>query len=448
MEPNLQLQLELDLLGALYSPGPVKHAIERIEAYESYMFSALSPDDFTDKRCAAVFQAFQEARASGSDSETLIILRDRGLIRRPIADWIEFLQDVRERYVNPATMMWLTRSVYRASRLRRVKEQLAALGEELPEINLAMLGQNGGLLNLPDIRGKAAELLASIEPPEFNRSFADDVNDVISASVEERMPAQIKLGIHPIDADTVLLPGHLMIVGASPHAGKTIFSGQVCLNLALRGERSLFLTGEVKRHEIIERLTCNLSNQDIYALRGVGKVDSVKRDIQNAGEILKALPIQIEQTYTLKSVEDALLREARLGTRLVVIDYLQKIRDMKIYRDRSRHEEVALVAETLKQLALEHGVAIIATSQFNREATKDNVEPRMSHLRESGAIEQEADHILLLWRKQEGVFYRIAKNRHGRIADQWSPLDIDYPLFRIGAGNYGCAGAQSEDIYP
>ncbi len=434
---------ELDLLASFYNPVSVRDAVESIEAYEDYMLRTLEPGDFTDAKRSVVFSALKEARSTGCDSQTLVILSKANRCGMTTADWYEYLCALRERAVNPAYMLWLTRTVYRASRLRKVRTDLAEIGETLPEINLAAMGHDGSLLDLPDIKGRAAEMLESIEPPEFRRGFESEVDDVAARSIAESGAPQVRLGIHALDADTVARPGHFIVIGATPRSGKSVLGGQVALNVAQQGGGALFLTAEMSRGEVIERWLCNLANIDLYALNGAGKSDAQKASVADARERLKALPLRVEFAATLKAVESRIVEASRKGCKLVVVDYLQKIRDMKLYRDRSRNEEVGFVAESLKAAATEHGLVVLALSQFSREAAKN--EPQMAHLRESGAIEQEADHIILLWRKEDGVYYRIAKNRHGRNTDQWIPLDVDYAMFRVNAGNAGIR--ESEAIY-
>jgi replicative DNA helicase len=115
---------------------------------------------------------------------------------------------------------------------------------------------------------------------------------------------------------------------------------------------------------------------------------------------------------------------------LVVFDYIQLFNPTKVNQNQNRNLQIANITMSLKQLAMELNVAIIALSQLNRGSDKDNREPRTSDLRDSGSIEQDADVILFITSdKDENRVLTIAKNRSGRQnvkADLKTDLSVNY----------------------
>jgi replicative DNA helicase len=232
-----------------------------------------------------------------------------------------------------------------------------------------------------------------------------------------------------IDLDDItggFQPGQLIILAARPSMGKTAMALNICEHAAIGLKVPvLFVSLEMAHLEIAERLLCSRSRVDGYKLR-TGKVANREmaqlarafNDLSTGGQIF------IDDTASRNMLQIGasarrLRRREKLG--LIVVDYIQLV-DSEESRD-SRQEQIAKISRRLKTLARELPVPVIALSQLNRAVeNREDRRPRMADLRESGAIEQDADMVLLLHRPeyydandQPGIAELIvAKNRNGR----------------------------------
>jgi replicative DNA helicase len=222
-----------------------------------------------------------------------------------------------------------------------------------------------------------------------------------------------------------LRSGEFVIVGARPRVGKTSFALNLLEHVAGFSQPVLFVSLEMTRIELGDRLLSSRSGVPFELIRRGSKNSDNRRSIIDAQAELAPLPIFFDDSprRTIADIAAQARRvKRRSGLALVVIDYLQLIEPDNV-RDQ-RQEQVAKMARRLKTLARELSVPIVCLAQLNREADKAaDHKPRLSHLRESGAIEQDADVVILLHReslyrddpdlrgKAEAI---VAKNRNGR----------------------------------
>lgn len=216
----------------------------------------------------------------------------------------------------------------------------------------------------------------------------------------------------------------LIIIAARPSVGKTSFALGILRNVAVDYDLPVFFVSlEQSRLELAERLLCCQSRVDSQKIRkGHLSAEDLDRLLE-AGDRLNSARIYIDDTPAqsmLRIAANARRLKKRHDIKLVVIDYLQLI-DPDNRRD-NRQEQVAAISRRLKHLARELKIPVIALAQLNRgpEDRQDH-KPRLSDLRESGAIEQDADTVILLHRddyrepgQNEGVIDLIvAKQRNG-----------------------------------
>jgi len=199
----------------------------------------------------------------------------------------------------------------------------------------------------------------------------------------------------------------LIIVAARPSMGKTAFAMNVAEYVAIDlSVPTLFVSLEMSSIELADRLLCSRTRVNGHRLRnGTISNEDRRKLIEKAGEI-SAAPLFVDDSPSRTVSEIAAAarrirrREKKLG--LIVIDYLQLI-EPDNPKD-PRQEQVAKIARRLKGLAREMEVPVMCLAQLNRQAedSKDHV-PRLSHLRESGAIEQDADVVMFVHREE---YYR------------------------------------------
>lgn len=245
-------------------------------------------------------------------------------------------------------------------------------------------------------------------------------------------------------------PGTLTVVGARPSMGKTALALNLCEHAVLRSGIVPFLVSlEMGRVEVANRLIQSVSRIEGHKLKHpcLLRDDDLGR-LEEARHALMACNFPIDDTpsRTVAQVAaNARRLRSRRGIGLMVVDYLQLI-DGDSARE-SRQEQVAKISRRLKGIARELQIPVIALSQINRgvEGREDH-RPRMADLRESGAIEQDADVVLLLHRPeyydpndQPGIAEVIvAKNRNGatetvqlvfhRQFARFDSLDTRYPI--------------------
>jgi replicative DNA helicase len=212
--------------------------------------------------------------------------------------------------------------------------------------------------------------------------------------------------------------GELIILAARPSMGKTALALNIAEYTSMQAQiPTLFVSLEMSAVELGDRMLCSIAEVNGQRLRnGTISNEDRRRLVEKAGEMSLA-PLFVDDTpsRTVTEIAAAARRLKRKdGLGLVVIDYLQLIEP-----DNSkdpRQEQVAKIARRLKGLARELKVPVMCLAQLNRqaEASKDN-KPRLSHLRESGAIEQDADVVMFVHREE---YYQTNEEDRQRVAGQ------------------------------
>lgn len=198
----------------------------------------------------------------------------------------------------------------------------------------------------------------------------------------------------------------LIILAARPSMGKTALALNMVENIAARGKQTVgFFSLEMSCTQIIQRLLSSLSQVDLQRLRSGHLSMREKTRVLNALGNMAPLPIFVDDTpgLSISSVRGRALRlkHQQPDLALLVIDYLQLMEAGASRGQRSRQEEVSAISRGLKALARELEVPVLALSQLSRGVEgRESGEPRLSDLRESGAIEQDADVVLFIHRKK------------------------------------------------
>ena len=200
-------------------------------------------------------------------------------------------------------------------------------------------------------------------------------------------------------------PADLVIVAARPSMGKTAFVLNVAQYAAIEREVPVAVFSlEMSKSSLVQRMLTSEARIDAQRLRkGLLRDDDFPRLARAAG-ILGSAPIWIDDTpamtlLEMRSKARRLRADSNIG--LVIVDYLQLMQGPM--NSESRQQEVSQISRGLKALAKELGIPVVALSQLSRapeQRTGDNKRPQLSDLRESGAIEQDADLIMFLYRQE------------------------------------------------
>ena len=198
-------------------------------------------------------------------------------------------------------------------------------------------------------------------------------------------------------------PSDLIIVAGRPSMGKTAFALNVALRSAVHhGTRAAVFSLEMSTEQLIQRMLCTFGKVDLASMRRGFLNDEDWTRLYDAAQYLQAAPVFIDDTPALSTLElrarcRRLKSEQDIG--LVVVDYLQLMRASRNID--SREQEISDISRTLKAIAKELNVPVVALSQLNRKVEeRTDKRPMLSDLRESGAIEQDADVICFVYRDE------------------------------------------------
>lgn len=256
-------------------------------------------------------------------------------------------------------------------------------------------------------------------------------------------------GFHDLDAMTNgFHGGEMIVVAARPSMGKTSFVMNIVENIAIRKENPVpcaVFSLEMTSESLVQRLLCSRAKVQMQKLRGgfLAKSDFPKL-MQVAGQLAEA-PIWIDDTPGL-SINELQAKARRLKQQhdigLIAIDYLQLLKAPDVGGRDGREKEVAAISGGIKGIAKELNIPIIVLAQLNRNPDGRGGKPRMSDLRESGSIEQDADLVGLLMRPEvyaddeedrESKFgeaeFIIAKQRNGPTGEV--PLTFEKAFMRF-----------------
>lgn len=256
--------------------------------------------------------------------------------------------------------------------------------------------------------------------------LVDTFDNLEKLASQEQGVIGIPSGFVDLDNRTLgFLPGQLIIVAARPAMGKSAFALNILSNAALKSNRAVvYFSLEMAKEELVNRILASEAMVDSNKIRSGKLEDEDWISLTNASGVLSEAKIILDDSAGFSPIElrarcRKLKMEHDIG--LVVIDYLQLMDASK--SNVSRQADISEISRSLKVLAREIGVPIIALSQLSRapEQRPDH-RPMLSDLRESGSIEQDADMVMFLYRddyynpetdKKNVAEVILAKNRAG-----------------------------------
>ena len=261
-------------------------------------------------------------------------------------------------------------------------------------------------------------------------ALLDRVNELAENGAEE--VTGVRTGFYDLDRMTAgLQKGDLIVLAARPSMGKTAFALNIAEHAAVsEGLPVLVFSMEMGASQLALRMVGSLGRIDQSGLRTGNLKDGDWERLADAVDRLKTAQVFIDETPALNSAE--LRARARRMARqfggtlgLIVVDYLQLMSGSSSGSDENRATEIGEISRGLKALAKELQCPVIALSQLNRSVeTRNDKRPMMSDLRESGAIEQDADVIMFIYRdeyynkdsKEPGIAeIVIGKQRNGPV---------------------------------
>jgi replicative DNA helicase len=228
----------------------------------------------------------------------------------------------------------------------------------------------------------------------------------------------VATGFRKFDEMTAgLQPADLVVVAGRPSMGKTSFCLNIAESTALREKTPVGIFSlEMSKEQLVQRMLCSVAKVDSHKLRTGFLRDEDWPKLTRAAGALSEAPIFIDDTPGISLLEmraKARRLKAEQGLGLVIIDYLQLISGRG--RSESRQQEISEISRSLKAMAKELGVPVVALSQLSRAVeSRQPPRPQLSDLRESGAIEQDADVVVFLYRP---AFYRTRREEEDEEAE-------------------------------
>lgn len=213
----------------------------------------------------------------------------------------------------------------------------------------------------------------------------------------------LRTGFSELDELTTgFQPGDMIVVAGRPSMGKTALGLNMAEHAAVNeGLPVVFFSMEMSRQQVAQRLLCSRAHIDSHRFRKRMLNEVERRSLADFCVELQAAPLFVDDTPGLTPLElRAKARRLKMqhDIRAVFVDYLQL---MHAPGHESRQQEISYISRSLKALGRELGIPIIALAQLNRQTEgRTGNQPRMSDLRESGAIEQDADAVLLIHREE------------------------------------------------
>ncbi|MFH1652438.1 MAG: replicative DNA helicase [Pseudomonadota bacterium] len=294
------------------------------------------------------------------------------------------------------------------ARIVRDKSVLRVLIEKSTDIVTRGYEEQG---NVDDFLDTAEQMIFDVAQRRVKKGFVA-VKDIVKDSFKaiEKLYEQKSLvtgvptGYKDLDRMTCgLQPSDLIIIAGRPSMGKTSFAVNIAENASIDHNLvTAIFSLEMSKEQLVQRMLCSRAEVDASKLRGGFLSESDWPKLTRAAGLLSEASIYIDDTPAINVLEvraKARRLQKNRGLNLIVIDYMQLMRG--VGRIESREREISEISRSLKALAKELTVPVIALSQLNRGVeSRQDKRPQLSDLRESGAIEQDADVIAFVYRDE------------------------------------------------
>jgi replicative DNA helicase len=375
----------------------------------------LEPDDFYITKHGDIFVAMQELMRKREPVDIVTVRSQLG--EHPSVDG-SFLADLMnavpgvphvESYVNRIKNAARKRSIIQAA------GEISSIGYDEPDSVTAEENAKQTLLRALDQDRSSQRILSP-----------KDQSDLLVAMFEERARGEepaLPTGYPALDGATNggFRGGELIVIGATTSVGKSSYAENIAENIARRDYQVLYFNLEMSDRRMMERAAKRTHKMSTSAfLAGPTHAKDVAA-LTEIAEERSQMPLTLisngmaSTAFIWAVTAQHVMRYGSID--MIVVDYLQLLKD-KQTKSGSEVLRIAQMTASLKALAMEHEVPVMLVSQLNRDAARRSGEPELHDLRESGAIEQDADIVILLW-KDDGdeVHAKIAKQRDGPILE-------------------------------
>jgi replicative DNA helicase len=414
--PPQNAEAEAMLLGSLMAA----------DTYVAEALSVVSQEDFYREGHRAIFRAVEALFGSGEPVEPITVIerltKDGDL---DAAGGRVAVLDLMETPFIAASFRTYAQMV----RETAIQRRLLQVGQQIEKMVAQREGETSAMLQ------DAETLVYGLSQKDVRGDFAR-AHELVIRGIERLTAAEesgtgltgVATGF--VDLDRIvggLQPGNVIVVAARPSMGKTALALGIAEHAALSQERAVAIFSlEMSGDELIQRLLASTAIVDAGRIRAGRLAPEDWSRIGRAADRLSAAKLFIDDSEGV-SIGEMRSKTRRLKSResldLVIVDYIQLMEGNRDRRDENRVQELSSISRGLKMLARDLEVPILCVSQLNRAPdARTDKRPMLSDLRESGAIEQDADLVLMIYRddyydensEDRGIAeVNVAKNRHG-----------------------------------
>ena len=417
--PPQNIEAEQAVLGAMLIE---REAISKVAEF-------LRPEDCYREAHRLIFNAMLELfnKNDAVDMVTVIEFLRKG-DKLEIAGGISYITSLANSVPTAANVLYHARIVEEKALLRQLINAAT---------NIASMGYEGSE-EVSGILDTAEKTILSVSSRRLGGEFTpiksiifDAFNKIEQLYASKGSITGLATGFKDLDRLTSgLQPSDLILIAARPSMGKTAFVLNIAQHIGIREKKAVaFFSLEMSKEQLVQRMLCAESTIDSQRLR-IGELEANDwTKLVSGADRLSAAPIFIDDTAGITVMEmrsKARRLKIEYDLQLIIIDYLQLMQgSSKGKGSENRQQEISEISRSLKGLAREIGVPVIALSQLSRSVESRQVKkPMLSDLRESGSLEQDADIVAFLYRddyynpdsEQKNITeVIIAKHRNGPV---------------------------------
>lgn len=401
-------------------------------------------EDFYEDSHQTIFKAMAALNDAGTAVDVTTVtsyLLDHGLLEK--SGGVDYLLRLSESVPTVSHSDHYLKILHNKATLRKIIRETTRIAEEA----------YGDVDNIDEFIDDTEKTILKVTQERSAGEFRD-IRGVIR-SVTDRLNllqkidgniSGVKSGFRDLDKITSgFQKGDLIILAARPAMGKTAFALNIAHNAAFKSEEPVAIFSlEMPAEQLVQRIICSMGGIEGSSIRTGEILKTNANKYYAAAERVSKCNMYIDDSPGIK-INDIVAKSRKLksehGLKLIVIDYLQLITSSSKNRE-NRQQEVSEISRTLKALARELEVPVISLSQLSRSVEqRPNKRPMMSDLRESGAIEQDADIVSFIYRED---YYKdpseqtensglteiiIAKHRNGATGEVNLAFEKNYSRF-------------------
>lgn len=364
----------------------------------------LTEADFANEKHKKIMRAILELKAK-REQITILTIKEKMQEGSGIIEYLGNLDNYVFYYVS-------AENVYKTLKKYTKKRQLFLLSQKMQQ----------GIIETEEMDLYIENMINNMKKIELQTAKEENfVSQVITTAQlieknrNKKEDYSLYTGYFDLDAMTDgLHNGELTVIGARPGVGKTTFALQLAENIAGKGKNVAYVSLEMSETQMIQKMLSTKTRINSRKIRNGNlndeEIQKINEECSNLSELKFNLLTRINTIQQIEIEARKLKNKNELD--LLIIDYLQLVRNAGGFK--SREQEVADMSRTLKLMSLELDIPIIALCQLNRNASKDK--PTLADIRESGAIEQDADNVIFLYQENtenELITVDLQKQRTG-----------------------------------